>query len=405
MRLLVLTPRFPHPPDKGDKLRAYHQISGLARRHEVVLCAFSDRPVSPASRGELERLCRRVVVLRFAAWRGWLRAATGLVGDRPLQVAYFQDARLARAVRGLIEEEAPDHILCQLVRVAEYACELPIPSTLDLMDAFSWGMAQRCEHRPGWLGPLLRLESQRLRRYERRMVERFDRCTIISAADREHIDLRDGGRIAVVANGVDLEAFSPRPRAADVDLLFVGNMSYPPNADAAEILVREVLPRVRQQRPDCRALIAGTSPTAAVRRLAGDGVEVTGWVDDIAASYARARVFVNPMRFGTGLQNKLLQAMAMALPSVSTAMGDRALGAAPEALRVAADADGIAAACVELLSNPAAAAELGQRGRNFVCERFGWPRAVAELERVLLSADEGDEVLGAPGRTTGTAGS
>lgn len=384
MRLFVLTPRFPHPLDKGDKLRAYHQIVELAKRHEVVLCALSDRPVSPDSRRTLDQLCRRVEVLEFSRWRGWMRAALEVVGQRPLQVAYFHDRRLAHTVRSLISEEEPDHVYCQLVRTAEYVEGVSVPRTLDLMDAFSWGMAQRYEQRPGWLGPLLHLESQRLRAYEAGVVDRFEHCTVITAADRDRIAHPHRARIAVVANGVDLEAFRPRSTPADVDLLFVGNMGYPPNADAAEVLVREVLPQVRERLPHVRALIAGATPTARVRRLAGAGVEVTGWVDDIAGCYARARVFVNPMRFGTGLQNKLLQAMAMGVPCVSSPMGDRALGAAPYGLRIAADPSTIATACVELLADPVAARELGLAGQQFAAN-CGWANAVAQLERVLLS--------------------
>jgi sugar transferase (PEP-CTERM/EpsH1 system associated) len=386
MRLFVLTPRFPHPLDKGDKLRAYHQIVELAKRHEVVLCALSDRPVSPGSRKELVKLCRRVEVLEFPRWRGWLRAAIEVVGRRPLQVAYFHDPHLARTVRALIAEEAPDHVYCQLVRTAEYLEGVAVPRTLDLMDAFSWGMAQRHQQRPGWLGPLLGLESRRLRSFETAVVDRFERCTVITAADRDHIAHPQRARIAVVANGVDLETFRPRSTPTDVDLLFVGNMGYPPNADAAEVLVREVLPHVRERFPETRVLIAGATPTARVRRLAGVGVEVTGWVDDIAGCYARARVFVNPMRFGTGLQNKLLQAMAMGVPCVSTPMGDRALGAAPHGLRIATDPSAIAAACVELLADPVAARELGLAGQRFAANNCSWANAAADLERVLLSS-------------------
>jgi sugar transferase (PEP-CTERM/EpsH1 system associated) len=388
MRLLILTPRFPHPLDKGDKVRAYHQVVELARRHEVVLCALSDRPVADRSRRELERVCRRVEVFQFGRWRGWLRVSGALAGRRPLQVAYFFDRRLATAVRSVIAEEAPDHILCQLVRAAPYLETIDIPATLDLMDAFSWGVEQRLTHRPRVWSPLLRLEAARLKRFEREMVQRFDRCTIISEADRDRIDHPERDKIVVVRNGVDHTAFHPRPRDPDIDLLFVGNMGYPPNIDAAQTLVCDILPRIRQAIPGCRTVIAGASPAAAVRRLAGDGVEVTGWIDDIVDCYARSRVFVNPMRFGTGMQNKLLQAMAMAVPCVTTSMAARALGPAPDGVRIGDDAELIAAACLELLGDPSAAHELGLRGRKFVCDRFGWDQSARDLERVLMPAGD-----------------
>ncbi len=379
MKLLVLVSRFPHPLDKGDKLRAFHQIAELAARHEITLCALSHAPVGRESRAVLDRLCARVEVIQFSALEtaaGLVRAAlTGL----PLQVGYFLSARAQRRIDALIQEVRPDRVFCQLVRTAEYAKRMRVPVAFDYMDAFSWGFEQRAALLPGMLGGLLRLEAARLARYEAGLLEHFPKSAIISEQDRDHIGHPGRDAIRVVGNGVDLETFRPRPAAKEHDLLFVGNMAYPPNVLAAEKLVREILPRVRQDR-SCRVLIAGASPTRRVRRLAGDGVTVTGWVDDISACYAGARVFVAPMAMGTGLQNKLLQALAMAVPCVTTPSARRALGASDEEVWIGRDASEIADRTLTLLKDPERAAALGARGRAFAVARFRWSDAGAALE-------------------------
>lgn len=391
MKLFVLVPRFPFPLDKGDRLRAYHQVRELARRHEVVLCALSHTPVGAAQRAALEQLGLRLEVVRLGALESAWGVARALVGGLPLQVGYFFSERARGRVLELLEQTRPACVLVQLVRAAEYLRDLPVPKVLDYMDAFSWGLEQRAAH-AGLLAPLLRFEARRLRRYERAVAPAFTACTVICAVDREQLTASQATALHVVGNGVDLELFQPRPARRDVELLFVGNMAYEPNVLAAERLVREVLPRVRQTHP-ARVLIAGTRPTWRVRRLAGAGVTVSGWVDDVAACYARAQVFVAPMPVGTGLQNKLLQAMAMELPCVTSLAARRALGAGEAQMHAADDVPGVAAHVLALLADPHAARELGQRGAAFVRQRHAWADAAEQLERVLLAAE-----AAAPGR-------
>lgn len=380
----MLVPRFPFPLDKGDRLRAYHQAVELARRHEVVLCALSHAPVGAAQRAALERPGLRVEVVRLGALESALGVLRALASGLPLQVGYFLAERARRRVAELLAETRPERVLVQLVRAAEYVRGLPVPKVLDYMDAFSWGLEQRAVH-SGALAPLLRFEARRLRRYEQAVASDFEACTVICDADRSQLATGVAPRLHVVGNGVDLGVFRPRPGRRDVELLFVGNMAYQPNVLAAERLVRELLPRVRAARP-ARVLIAGTSPTRRVRRLAGDGVTVTGWVDDVVACYARAEVFVAPLPVGTGLQNKLLQAMAMELPCVTSLAARRALGASPREMHAADDPSGQAALVLELLADPRGAAELGQRGALFVRREHAWADSVACLERVLAAS-------------------
>lgn len=388
-QVLFLTPRFPFPLDKGDKLRAYHQIRVLSERHRIDLCALSHEPVPPESRSALEPFCDRIEVIHLSRARSWLRMAGAPLRGMPLQVAYFFSTAARRQIERLVAEWNPDHLVFQLARTAEYARGLKIPKTLDYMDAFSRGLAQRVGACNPAVRPILRHEQRAVRAYERTIFDRFDNLTIISDSDREAIDHPEKSRIRLVPNGVDLETFSPRKAATSEHVLFVGNMSYPPNVMAAQVLARQVFPIVLASRPQCRLLIAGTAPTRAVQRLRSASVAVTGWVEDIPQCYARARVFAAPMIAATGVQNKLLQAMAMAVPCVTTPLANQALGAGPDEVMLAQSAEDFAAALIQLLDDPRRARRLGLKGRELITRRFRWHQAVQPLAD-LLDGDAAD---------------
>lgn len=388
MKLLVLLSRFPYPLDKGDKLRAYYQLRELARRHEICLFALSDEPVTAEALAAVQPLCRGGLVVRRLRRPGIARnMARALATGLPLQVGYFYDARAQRQLDSLLRDFRPDHVYCQLIRMAEYLRphQGQVPMTLDYMDVFSAGMARRATQAPAWQRPVLALEARRLLAYEAEVFDWFAHCTIISDQDRQLIQHPRRAEISIVLNGIDTGFFRPQPEAVkEYDVLFCGNMSYHPNVDAACFLADAVMPLVRQRHPAARLLVAGTTPAPRVQALASAHVQVSGWVPDIRAAYAAARVFAAPMRVGTGLQNKLLEAMAMSLPCVTTPLANNALGGRDgHELRVAADATAVAAAIADLLADPAAAAEMAAHGHDFVQQRYDWAGATARLEALF----------------------
>ena len=392
MKLLVLLSRFPYPLDKGDKLRAFHQLRHLAARgHNICLLALSDEPVSAEALAAVRPLCRGGLHLhrlgRLGRGRGLARALA--TAGRPLQVGYFYEEKAQRRVDELLAEFRPQHVYCQLIRMAEYLRPHAgrYPMTLDYMDGFSAGMARRAATAPAWQRPVLALEARRLAAYEAAAFGWFQHHTIISEPDRQLIQHSQKEEIAVVPNGIDFTYFQPRPAAEKTcELLFCGNMGYHPNVDAAGWLAEEILPLVRQRHPAARLLLAGTTPSPKVRALAArPGVGVSGWLPDIRTAYAGARVFVAPMRVGTGLQNKLLEAMAMQLPCVTTPLAHNALGGTPgHHLLVADTAPALAEALAGLLTDAPAAARLAAAGRTFVAETYDWAAATARLENLFL---------------------
>ena len=390
MKILVMSSRIPFPLEKGDKLRLFHQLKHLSEEHEVILCCLSSKDATPAQREALSPWVHELHVYRLSWMRRLWRMAWAWASDKPFQVVWFTEPRIQRQIRDLAARCAPDVIYGQLVRCAEYVKDLhEVPKVLDYMDALSAGMHRRANNETGLVMKpyqwLLRTEGTRLARYESRVFDYFDGATIISRNDRLLIPHGDRDRIELVPNGVDLSAFSPAESAPEGDpvLLFTGNMSYAPNVDAAHHLVEHILPLVKH--PGVRVVLAGAQPKASVQALASDRVTVTGWVDDIAAEYRAATLFVAPLRIGTGLQNKVLEAMATEVPCVLSphAFAPLNLPSTGHAV-VCQDAAAFAEAVDDLLGASAEARDMARRAKLSIEGQFAWRTHSQTLSELLI---------------------
>jgi polysaccharide biosynthesis protein PslH len=387
VKLFILLSRFPYPLEKGDKLRAYNQIRYLSRNHEIHLCTLSDIQLKPDYNKSLEPYCKSIHVFfisNFTIARGILMAYFKGI---PLQVGYFYSKRTQRKIDKLITEIKPDHIFCQLLRVAEYVRKKKIPKTLDYQDVFSKGIDRRRKSSPFYMKHLLNLEYKRLCRYEMKLFDDFNNKTIISYPDRDFIPHPERNKIVVVPNGVDTNYFKPIESEKKFDVIFTGNMGYPPNVNAAVFLAREIVPLVHKTLPDVRLVLAGASPHSSVVELRSEKIEVTGWVEDLRTYYACSRIFIAPMQIGTGLQNKLLEAMAMKIPCITSPLANNALGARNgEEIRIGQTAQEFADIAVDLLQHQQKAALIAQRGYAFVQKNFNWDSATRKLEELIVKS-------------------
>lgn len=384
MRLFFILPRVPYPTEKGDKLRAFHQIKQLSKRHEIILCALNDGVLHDDAIPVLQKYVKAIHIIPISKITIVINLIKTLFSRKPLQVGYFYNASSAEKIRKLIDKYKPDHIFCQLIRVAEYVKDIPIPKTLDYQDVFSKGIERRLDTSPFYLKPFLRIEYNRLLRYEHDAFEAFDNRIIISEPDRDLIPHPDRNKIVVVANGVDTGFFKPMERKKEFDLVFTGNMGYPPNIKSAEFLVNEILPEVLPQKPGLTLLIAGASPHLRVMVLKSANVEVSGWVPDMRECYACARVFIAPMQIGTGLQNKILEAMAMQIPCITSPLAFKALKARDgEDILVAQTPEEYAAHILMLLNNPEKARQIALNGYNFVHRNFSWEAETDKINKLI----------------------
>ena len=388
MKIGVLLSRFPFPLEKGDKLRAYHQIKQLAKENEIYLCCVSDKTVEPSHFEQLKPYCKDIKIIKLSKLTIILNLIKGLLFSKlPLQVAYFFKKSAKHSVIHFFRNHKVDHIYCQLIRVSEYVKDVnDIPKTLDYMDVLSKGMERRIEKSKAYLRPFVRIEASRLKKYEHFIFSSFQNKTIISEQDRDLIIHAQNQSIIIIRNGVDLDFFSPKKSDKKFDLLFTGNMSYAPNVDGVTLLVEEILPELWKKNPSITLAIAGASPNSKVQKLVQKNVTVTGWVDDIRDYYASSKLFIAPMQIGTGLQNKLLEAMAMQIPCITSPLANNALEATHrDNILISNSVQEYVMAILELLENQKLANNIAQNGHEFVRCNYDWKSTTNQLEKLFLT--------------------
>ncbi|CAG5084152.1 glycosyltransferase [Parvicella tangerina] len=386
-KLFVISSRVPYPLDKGDKLRLYHQLKELSKEFEICLCSLDDSGKGHLYLNELKKVVQNTHIIKLTKWRIYLNLLLGAFGRKPYQVHYFYQKAAKKKVDQLIKSFQPDHIYCQLIRAAEYVKGYhEIPKTIDYQDAFSKGIERRID-KAGWLKGLFRSEHKRLLKYENLTFDYFDHHTIISEEDRNFIFHEKRKQIKIIPNGIDTHYFTPKDEERSYELLFVGNMSYAPNIDSAKYIVEEIMPLIWKERPRVKVLIAGSNPTHEVKKLTSDLITISGWVDDIRTAYLDAKIFIAPMRIGSGLQNKLLEAMSMELPCITSSLANKSLNAQHEKeVIVCSSSSSYAKAVLELLDNQMGYERLSKSGRSFVESKFSWKKSVEELAVLLNSS-------------------
>ena len=392
MRIFVLLPRIPYPLEKGDKLRAYHQIKQLSKDNEIVLCALNDNGKVDEQQAfqALQPYCHSINFIRLSKPRILLGLLRAFFKGLPMQCGYFYNRKAAKKVDALIAKHQPDILFVQLLRVAEYIRHQDLPKAIDYQDVFSYGMKRRRDIANALVKPVYNMEYQRLCRYEAAIFDDFNIKTIISEPDRDLIPHPKKNEILIIPNGVDHDYFKPQRREKRFDIVFTGNMSYAPNVNAVEYLANEILPIVWKTLPNATMYIAGANPDPKVKKAANDRIIVSGWLDDIRDAYAQSRVFIAPMRIGTGLQNKLLEAMSMGLPAITTPLANGSLGAqAGKEILVGSNAEALAQHLITLLTDEEKATQIAQSGYDFTNRVYDWGKSTAILESAMKQAENG----------------
>lgn len=387
MKILMILSRVPYPLEKGDKLRAFHQIKALSKNHKIILCCLNDTKLHHQALSELSKYCEELNIIQLNPFKTAINLILNLFSSTPWQVRYFYQKKAQKIIDKTIETHMPRHVFCQLIRTTEYVKKYTVlPKSIDYMDALSTGIERRIKKSPWPYSALLKQEAKRLRAYEQEIFDAFDNHFIISEQDKRLMQLNKAKELIVLPNGVDTDFFKPQPTEKKYDLVFTGNMSYPPNIDCANFIAREIMPLVWEVHPHARLLISGANPTRKVKQLSNDKVKVTGWVDDIRESYAHSKIFVAPLRIGTGLQNKLLEAMAMKLPCITSSLCNNALKAKDnESILISDSAVHTADIIIELLNNPKKMEQIGENGYRFILKSYSWENCSLKLNNIIES--------------------
>lgn len=395
--VLYLVHRIPYPPNKGDKVRSFNILRQLALTHRVYLGTFVDHPDDVKHVERLREWCVETHVVRLDPRRARVASLRGLISGEALSLPYYRDATLARWTRDVVRRENIRHAVAFSGPMAQYL-DLPELDTriIDFCDLDSAKWTQYAAQRRWPMSWLYRREGE--------CLLSFERCAARTAAVSTFVTEAEAGlfkcaapevadRVVAVQNGVNAEYFSPERSFDDPypeggpTILFTGAMDYWPNVDAVSWFVAEILPRIRTTYPDVRFFIVGMNPAPEVEALAGDGVIVTGTVPDVRPWLAHADVVAAPLRVARGIQNKVLEAMAMGRPVVvSTQSATGLAGQDRRDFLTASDAEQFAAAIGGLLANPASCSAFGARARECVVNHYSWQAHLQVFSQMLDSA-------------------
>lgn len=388
MKILVILSRVPYPLEKGDKLRAFNQLKVLSKQHDVYLFALNDTPLHRDAVRILSSFCKEIRIFRLSKMSIIVHTFLFLLRGKPLQCGYFYNRKAQKELNTFISDILPDHIYAQLIRTAEYVKDKPIKKTMDYQDLFSEGLHRRMEKSSAIKKAFLRIEYRRVKKYEKEIFHLFDNKTIITQADKNLFDCSDKEALTVVPNGVDTSFFvAVADPEKEYDLIFTGNMSYTPNVNAAEYIAKELLPQILKKYPKIRILLCGATPSHKVLALKNEHIEVSGWVEDIRPYYAKSRIFIAPMQLGTGLQNKLLEAMAMQIPCITSPLAGTPLGATSgKELFICRSANEYVEAIDVLLTDTKTGRLFAENAHRFVLKNFHWESTTNILETLIINS-------------------
>jgi len=387
MKILFITPRFPYPPLKGDQVRSYNQIRILSQKHSITLLSFIENSEELNHVPVLKKFCGRIETLGLRPLHSYLNVVLGLFSPLPLQIHYYYSSEMEKRISTVTENEDFDIVHVQLIRMAPYLADLhETPKVIDLTDALSLNMERRYRYDKGILKLGAYIEWQRVKKYEPEVCRRFDQAIVVSPTDKRAISPFQN--LHVNPNGVDTDHFTLVLEGREPSsIIFTGNIGYFPNTDAVHWFSREVFPLIKARIPHVKLYVVG-NPPKDIRYLSTDeNIVVTGFVDNIHEYLARATIAVCPMRSGSGIQNKVLEAMASGTPIVTTEYALDGIQATPgRDLIVANEPREFAHRVVELLENPSLRRKLAVNARQLIEKKYTWEISVRQLEAIYGAA-------------------
>jgi len=393
VNILFVANRFPYPPFRGDKLKIYNLTRRLAAKHDLYLVTLYESRDELNYLKDIQPFFKEIELVYLPKWKSILNGIPALLSNTPLQMAYFKSAKMKRMVTLAIEQYDIDVVHTQHLRMSQYTKNVGKPKILDLPDAFSLYFKRRNKTERPFINRLIdTIEIGRLAKAEK-VITQYDKTLVCSVEDRAYLEkLHKTNNIDILLNGVDLETF-------DVDeghdyshnhtVLFTGNMDYAPNVDGVQYFAKEIWPQISAKFPNTNFVIAGQRPVNTVKKLASHKIAVTGFVPDIQEMYKQASVVIAPLRFGAGTQNKVLEAMAMGVPTVCTHIGFEGLQIqSGEGVIMAKEKDLFIQEVNGLLSDSLKRKTVGEKGLKIARSRFSWDSIAEKLEEYLVEVSK-----------------
>ena len=389
MKILYLSLRFPYPPFSGDKIRTYNVLKHLSGKHSISFVSFAQSSDDIKNMNKLQDFCKLVETVNFSKIRAYSNCILHSLSSEPFQVAYWHSREMQMCIDRLMEKDSFDLIHVQFFRMAQYIIKYTDkPKVLDSGDSFWLNLSRRTKLDRSMAWPLLKLEASKVKVYETQIARWFNHVTMVSALDMECLLSNDNGlSVSVIPMGVDLDYYQSGSSEYGVNLLFTGTIRYFPNKDAVLYFYNEIFPLVKREIPDVKFFVVGNQPPKCVIKLTSNSdVIVTGRVEDVRPYFDKSAVFVCPLRSGSGMQAKILEAMAMGVPVVTTSLGFTAFDAvAGRDILVADDPKSFANEVIRLVKDRDLRQYISQNARKLVEEKYEWSSIVERLDAVYES--------------------
>jgi sugar transferase (PEP-CTERM/EpsH1 system associated) len=385
MNILFVAPRLPCPPFKGDQLRVYQQMQMLCRKHNIVLLAFYEKKSDLNFVSSLEKYCKIIYYLKLSRIRSILNITVNIfLSSLPFQILYYRSNKFDKMLKNILVENKIDVVYAFLLRMAEHVKNIPVLTVLDCIDSMTLNLTGRLKHDSGINFFLINEELKRIKRYEQELGNSFSRLVVCSDIDKTYLNAEN---INVIPNPVAFTEFFPDNSCEkrQKQIVFSGMMDYFPNIQAVTWFVKECFPFILKKFPEAVFVIAGNNPAWRVKKLATPNkIIVTGFVPVMREYLNKSVIAIAPMQSGSGVQNKILEAMACGLPVITTGIGAGGIKAIHgREIFIADNAEQFISCVCEFLDDENLAKEIGMNAYNFVKTEHSFERVAYLLENVF----------------------
>lgn len=385
MNILVISSRFPYPPLKGDRIRAYYPIKQLSKKHNVDLISFSETSITREELNEMKGYCNNIDIVYVSKFYFLSLLVAGIATLIPSQVLCYKSFQMKQLIRRRTKQSQYDIVYIVCARISNYSSYISdTPVIVDWIDALSMSTERLFRNKRFGLKKLgYYWEWKKMKRFEFQQFKKESFYSIITShVDKKYLADKPN---AVAPNGVDTDYFKPSEVNKDIDLIFTGNMGYQPNIHAVQYFCDNVLPLLIKDKSEINFYIVGINPPHFIKKKHdGRNVFVTGFVQDISKYLNRSKIFVAPLQTGAGIQNKILEAFACSLPVVTTDFGNAGIQAVNDKeVIVRNEPEGIADAIVDLLSDSIKRKNIGANATHLVKRKFSWDSFTNHLEYIF----------------------
>ena len=373
MKLLYISHKVPYPLSDGGKLRVFNQIKHLSKEHNIVSLSFIENKAELENIAELKKYCSIETVL-LPKWKSLINSFFGLFSRKPLRVWYLRDKRFRKKAKELTKQA--EMVIIQAPRMTQYGFE-PEKTIVDVVDTPSLQIRRALNHESLIWKIIWKVELPRIERFEKWICKRFKHILTASEDDRKAL-----GKGIVLKNGAAISNVKRKDLSGN-NIMFLGNMEYAPNIDAINYFVKEIFPLIKRKVPDAKFFIVGKNPDS-VKKYASKDIIVTGFVEDLGVFFSKCKVFVAPLRLGSGIQNKVLEALNYEIPVITTSIVNRGVEAKDgKEIIIADNKEEFAEKTIRLLKNFKLRRKLASNGKKFLRRNYSWNKIFRELSQII----------------------